>query len=75
LLDQIWNTKGGNGQTPLHIAARVGNDMVVSWVIKTWEQNQQPLDVNALDNDGVTPLFLACQQGYFGSEYHFNKED
>lgn len=47
-----------NGQTPLHAAARGGHAGVVTMLL------QRGADVNAQDNDGLSPLLLAVRGRY-----------
>ena len=51
-------SKGGNGETPLHVAAANGFVDVAQLLLA------QRADVNAQDDDGRTPLHLAAQGGH-----------
>ena len=48
-------TKNNLGQTPLHLACRIGNKTIVELLVKNGA------NVNAKNNPGGTPLNLACQ--------------
>lgn len=47
-----------HGRSRLHVAAEKGHDKVVSALVCT------SLDINAADNDSITPLMLACGNGH-----------
>ena len=49
----VTNRHADNGQTALHYAAWGGNTNTLAWLIR------QKADVNALDNDGKSPLDFA----------------
>ena len=52
------NAKDGNGQTPLHVAARNNSLEVAELLISSGAE------VNAKDNRGETPLHLAAWNGH-----------
>ena len=54
----LVSSKGGNGETPLHVAAAKGFDDVAQLLLA------QKANVNAQDNEGRTPLHLAAQGGH-----------
>lgn len=59
----VTNRHPDNGQTALHYAAWSGNTNTLAWLIK------QKADVNALDNDGKSPLdFAWMPRGEAGRE-------
>lgn len=58
-LNRNINMPAGNGETVLHIAARVGNIDVVKYLLST-----SRIAVNAQDKHGRTPLHLACEKGH-----------
>ena len=50
--------KDKDGNTPLHFASMMGNDLIVHKLIS------KGVNVNATDNQGVTPIFLANYCGH-----------
>jgi len=48
-----------NGSTPLHLAARRGNDEIVKVFL-----DQPSVEVDAKDDSGKTALHLACSEGH-----------
>ena len=44
-----------------------GNPTVLQWIIDKWADNDRDLDVDTPAH-GYTPLYLACQKGYFGAD-------
>lgn len=50
-----------NSQTPLHVAARQGHAGAVTLLL------QRGSDVNARDQDGLSPLLLAVRGRYLGT--------
>lgn len=38
-LDQIWNARGDDGSSPLHLGAKLGNACLVEWILDTWEKH------------------------------------
>lgn len=60
---------------PLHKAATNGNPTCLDWIIKTWKAHNLPLDIDAHDHNGRTPLFLVCHKGYLGAEALAGKSD
>ena len=53
------NAKDGWGRTPLWLAARHGQELVVKLQLTTAQ-----VDVNAQDNEGKTALFVAAEHGH-----------
>ena len=53
------SVKGKNGNTPLHFAARRGNEEIVKVLLE-----HQKVNVNVKDSSGNTPLHLACTEGH-----------
>jgi len=51
-----WRTP--NGWTLLHLAAQCGNEKMIRFLI------ERGSDIEARDNEGLTPLMLACETGY-----------
>lgn len=58
-----------NGQTPLHVAARRGHAGVVTLLL------QRGVDVNARDEDGLSPLLLAVRGRYGRRDGRLGKGD
>ena len=73
-LNQIFAARTEGGSNPLHLAAKLGNPAVVEWILKTWEEKHQTKIVNEKDEDGHTPLFLVCQEGFSGQEKILRKD-
>jgi len=48
-------------QTPLHLAAESGDKQAVIELIKQWQAAKLELDLNAVNHQGRTPLFLAVE--------------
>ena len=67
-LGQIFEAKDEDGDLPLHKAANFGNPTCIEWIFDTWKQHNQPIDVDAVDHQGYTPLYLVCHRGYIGVE-------
>ncbi|KAH9963432.1 hypothetical protein BGW80DRAFT_850444 [Lactifluus volemus] len=57
--DAALNAVGENGQTPLHVASRMGYLDVVRALL------DRGADVNAQENNKQTPLHLASREGHF----------
>lgn len=55
-----------NGRSGLHLAARSGHVEVLRALVEGMTPEQKEEAVNATDNFGVTPLFLAIQKGEDG---------
>ncbi|CAM9757000.1 unnamed protein product, partial [Ectocarpus fasciculatus] len=53
------NSRTRFGRTPLHVAAELGNNRVVSTLL-----GNTSTDIDALDNDGFSPLMLASTSGH-----------
>jgi ankyrin repeat protein len=53
------NVPGANGETVLHIAARVWQINIAKRLL-----NMPGIDLNAQDDAGRTPLHLSCEQGH-----------
>jgi len=51
----------------LHITAKLGNVCVLEWILETWQKHGQSFDVDALNRENLTALFLVCQQGFAGA--------
>lgn len=58
-LDRNINIPAGNGETVLHIAARVGSIDIVEYLLRS-----SRIAVNAQDEKGRTALHLACEKGH-----------
>lgn len=58
-LNRNINMPAGNGETVLHVAARMGNIDVVEYLLST-----SRIAVNAQDEKGRTALHLACEKGH-----------
>lgn len=64
-VDEIHNAVDHDGDAPLHIACEFGHPEVVEWILSKQEMKA---DVNSLNNNDLTPLFLVCIKGYVGAE-------
>ena len=53
------SVKDKNGSTPLHFAARRGNEEIVKVLLE-----HPKVCVNVIDGSGKTPLHLACSEGH-----------
>lgn len=67
-LDQIFEAKDDEGNKPIHKATLHGNPTCLQWIIEKWTETGQSLDIDELDNNGYTPLYLVCFKGYLGAE-------
>ena len=45
-----------------------GNPTCLKWVIDKWNETNTKLDIDALDHNGYTPLYLVCYRGFLGAE-------
>ena len=66
--DQIFDAKDDDGDLPIHKASMYGNPTCLKWVIEKWRASGKPLDIDVLDHNGYTPLYLVCYKGYLGAE-------
>ena len=64
--DQIFNAKDDDGDLPIHKAALMGNPTVIEWIIAKWKDAGHELDINVIDHNGYTPLYLTCYKGQIG---------
>lgn len=53
---------------PIHKAAVNGNPTCLLWIIEKWEEVGIPLDIDALDAQGMSPLYLVCWKGFTGAD-------
>ena len=53
---------------PLHKAANFGNPTCLKWIFDKWDEYKVPFDVDAVDHQGYTPLYLVCHRGFLGVE-------
>ncbi|WP_320109396.1 MULTISPECIES: ankyrin repeat domain-containing protein [Wolbachia] len=53
------NTKGSDGNTPLHLAAKVGNLSVVTYLV-----GEERADIYAKNQYGQTPISLAAKNNH-----------
>ena len=60
-----FNEKDVNGDTPLHLACK--NNIYMSNLIIWARDNRYDIDINAVNNDKCTPLWLACSNGNVGA--------
>ena len=65
LEDQIIDAVDEEGDSPLHIACEFGNADVVQWMLN---KTEMACDVNILNSNGLTALFLVCLKGYAGAD-------
>ena len=63
---EIIDAKDDEGDKPLHIACEFGNSEVVEWILS--RQEELKVNVNEVDSNASSPLFLACLKGYVGAE-------
>ena len=49
----------------MHIACEFGNASVVEWILSKPELGAE---VNALNSNALTPIFLVCLKGYIGTD-------
>jgi ankyrin repeat protein len=54
--------KDRTGRTPLYIAAQLGRSDILTFLVKQTFRNKA--DVDATQNDGSTPLHMACRNGH-----------
>ena len=66
--DQIFGAHDEDGDLPLHKAALNGNPTALEWVIETWKKSGIKLDIDEMDQNGRSALFLVCYKGYAGAE-------
>ena len=59
------NAHDDEGDEPLHIACENGHDEVVEWILNKKELRA---NVNAMNGNALSPLFLTCLKGYMGAE-------
>lgn len=71
-LKQLLNAHDDEGDQPLHIACENGHDEVVEWILNKKELRT---NVNALNGNALTPLFLTCLKGYMGAEGTASKSE
>ena len=45
-----------------------GNPTCLRWIIENWKKQGLPLDLDAKDHNGRSPLYLVCFKGYLGAE-------
>ena len=62
---EIINATDDDGDKPLHIACEFGNASVVEWILSKPELGAE---VNALNSNALTPIFLVCLKGYIGTD-------
>jgi len=43
-----------------------GNPECLKWIFDKWKQHGRPIDVEELDGEYRTPLYLACYKGFIG---------
>lgn len=63
--DQIIDAVDDEGDYPLHIACEFGNADVVQWLLN---KQEMACDVNVLNSNGLTALFLVCLKGFVGAD-------
>ena len=66
------DAKDDDGDKPLHIACEFGNSEVVQWIL---DKEELKVNVNEVDSNNSSPLFLACLKGYIGAEGIGSKSD
>ena len=44
-----------------------GNPTVLAWILEKWEANGYPLEVDTMDSQGYSPLYLVCYRGFQGA--------
>ena len=66
--DQIFNAHDEDGDLPVHKAAMHGNPTCLQWIFDEWKKAGRKLDVDAMDHNGRSALYLVCFKGYLGAE-------
>ncbi|WP_051359856.1 ankyrin repeat domain-containing protein [Adhaeribacter aquaticus] len=59
----IVNTKDNKGYTLLHLAAQEGNGDLIKLLL------ERGADINALTEDGQSPMEIAIKQGHDAAQY------
>ena len=58
----------------MHVCAKNGNSVVLEWYLeKRWEHQYTLPEINSLDKNGYSALFLAIWKGYKGKVGKENK--
>ena len=65
-VQEIFNAQDEEGDRPIHRASINGNPDCLQWIFNKWKQHGIPIDVEELDAEFRTPLYLACFKGYIG---------
>jgi ankyrin repeat protein len=58
------NVADKSGALPLHVAARNSDERLLQFLLE--ERHRKSIDVNALDNDSKSALYIATEQWYDG---------
>lgn len=66
--DQILEAKDDQGDHPISLAAKYGNPTCLKWTVEKYAEKGVSLDIDILDYNGFTPLYLVCQKGFLGSD-------
>ena len=66
--DQIFEAKNDQGDHAISLAAKYGNPTCLKWVVEKYAEKGVSLDIDLLDYNGFTPLYLVCFKGYLGAE-------
>ena len=53
---------------PIHRASENGNPACIRWILETWASKEIELDIDAVDHNGYSPLYLVCYKGYNGAD-------
>ena len=67
LCPSLVSSTNSKGDTPLHVAARLGDTGIFIWMLESLKLHnaceQKNLDAEMMNNDGLTPLHCAAMKG------------